>query len=70
MSARDLGQVGGIQVHPGSASLRTADIWVLCFSFDYLPFCFLQPERLWIDTEHAAAMRDAYPISEGHCLEQ
>jgi diadenosine tetraphosphate (Ap4A) HIT family hydrolase len=32
------------------------------------PFCLLQPEQLWIETEHAVAIRDAYPVSEGHTL--
>ena len=32
------------------------------------PFCFLRPERLWIDEEHAVAVPDAYPVTEGHTL--
>jgi diadenosine tetraphosphate (Ap4A) HIT family hydrolase len=32
------------------------------------PFCLFSPERLWIDAEHAVAVPDAYPISDGHTL--
>ena len=41
-----------------------------CYAFGLsnCPFCFLPRERLWIETEHALAVRDAYPISEGHTL--
>ena len=32
------------------------------------PFCSLPRERLWIETEHAVAIPDEYPVSEGHTL--
>jgi diadenosine tetraphosphate (Ap4A) HIT family hydrolase len=32
------------------------------------PFCFFRLERLWIAAEHAVAVRDAYPVGEGHTL--
>lgn len=32
------------------------------------PFCILQSDRLWIKAEHAVAIRDAYPVSDGHTL--
>jgi diadenosine tetraphosphate (Ap4A) HIT family hydrolase len=32
------------------------------------PFCSIPRDRLWIDTQHAEAIRDAYPVSEGHTL--
>jgi diadenosine tetraphosphate (Ap4A) HIT family hydrolase len=31
------------------------------------PFC-IQSDRLWIKTEHAVAIPDAYPVSDGHTL--
>lgn len=41
-----------------------------CYAFRLTtcPFCILQPEQLWIETEHAVAISDAYPVSEGHTL--
>jgi diadenosine tetraphosphate (Ap4A) HIT family hydrolase len=32
------------------------------------PFCSLDPGRKWIETEHAIAFADAYPVSDGHTL--
>ena len=32
------------------------------------PFCALPSERAWLAREHALALRDGYPISQGHTL--
>jgi diadenosine tetraphosphate (Ap4A) HIT family hydrolase len=32
------------------------------------PFCSFPPDRLWIETEHAVAVPDAFPVTEGHTL--
>ncbi len=32
------------------------------------PFCTLPKERIWMDADAAAAVLDAFPISEGHTL--
>jgi len=32
------------------------------------PFCFFERKRLRIETEHALAISDAYPVTEGHTL--
>ena len=32
------------------------------------PFCELDPEKAWFDTEHGLVIRDGFPISEGHTL--
>ena len=32
------------------------------------PFCSLDPGRKWIETEHAIAFADVYPVSDGHTL--
>ena len=32
------------------------------------PFCEIDRERLWLDTEVGIALRDSYPVSEGHAL--
>lgn len=31
-------------------------------------FCSLPKERVWLETEHAIAFLDGYPVSEGHAL--
>ena len=32
------------------------------------PFCSLKPERLWLQTPTTLALRDGYPLTEGHTL--
>jgi diadenosine tetraphosphate (Ap4A) HIT family hydrolase len=32
------------------------------------PFCTIATDRLWIETEHAIAFPDAFPVAEGHSL--
>src|SRR5947209_9185587 len=32
------------------------------------PFCCLDPGRVRVDTNHAAAFLDAFPVAEGHTL--
>ena len=32
------------------------------------PFCSLDSTRRWIETEHAIAFADAFPVTEGHTL--
>ncbi|MBA4157580.1 MAG: HIT family protein [Gemmatimonadetes bacterium] len=32
------------------------------------PFCELDPERIWMENAHALALRDGYPVAEGHML--
>ena len=47
---------------------RSARSGCYAFRLTACPFCTLQRELLWIETEHAVAVRDAYPVSEGHTL--
>lgn len=35
---------------------------------DPCPFCAVEPARIWIETEHAIAFGDAYPVADGHTL--
>lgn len=35
---------------------------------DPCPFCFIDGARIWIETELALAIPDAYPVAEGHTL--
>jgi diadenosine tetraphosphate (Ap4A) HIT family hydrolase len=32
------------------------------------PFCSFPPDRLWIEAEHAVAVPDEFPVTEGHTL--
>ena len=32
------------------------------------PFCPVPRDRIWIETEHAIAFADAYPVADGHTL--
>jgi hypothetical protein len=32
------------------------------------PFCSLDPNRKWINNEHALAFPDVYPVTDGHTL--
>jgi diadenosine tetraphosphate (Ap4A) HIT family hydrolase len=32
------------------------------------PFCSSQPDRLWIEGEHAVAVPDAHALTQGHTL--
>jgi diadenosine tetraphosphate (Ap4A) HIT family hydrolase len=32
------------------------------------PFCKIEPGRIWIETEDAIALPDAYPVADGHTL--
>jgi diadenosine tetraphosphate (Ap4A) HIT family hydrolase len=50
--------------------LRSYDLLERCYAFGLstCPFCSLPRERLWIETEHAVAIPDEYPVSEGHTL--
>jgi diadenosine tetraphosphate (Ap4A) HIT family hydrolase len=32
------------------------------------PFCTIDPTRIWIEREHAIAVRDAFPVADGHIL--
>lgn len=32
------------------------------------PFCALDPGRIWLQNEHALALWDGFPVSEGHTL--
>ncbi len=32
------------------------------------PFCSIAPERVWIETAHAVAFPDAFPVADGHML--
>ena len=32
------------------------------------PFCTLEPDRIIVSNNHAVAIRDGFPISEGHTL--
>jgi diadenosine tetraphosphate (Ap4A) HIT family hydrolase len=32
------------------------------------PFCSLEPSRKWAEEEHAIAVPDAYPVTNGHTL--
>jgi diadenosine tetraphosphate (Ap4A) HIT family hydrolase len=32
------------------------------------PFCNVAPGRIWIETEHAIALADPQPISDGHTI--
>ncbi len=38
----------------------------ICFVFCL--FCSLDPTRIWIEQEHALAVPDAYPVTDGHTL--
>jgi diadenosine tetraphosphate (Ap4A) HIT family hydrolase len=35
---------------------------------DNCPFCAVTSERIWIETEHAIAIPDAFPVTDGHTL--
>jgi diadenosine tetraphosphate (Ap4A) HIT family hydrolase len=50
--------------------LRSYALLERCYAFGLstCPFCPLPRERLWIETEHAVAIPDEYPVSEGHTL--
>lgn len=57
----------------GSLSLGKCRIPIAvdrCYASDLTTcqFCSLPPERLWIETEHAVALPDAFPLTEGHTL--
>ena len=32
------------------------------------PFCTLEADRIWMENDHAIALRDGFPVSEGHTL--
>ncbi len=32
------------------------------------PFCSLEPTHKWIENDHAIAVQDAYPVTDGHTL--
>ena len=32
------------------------------------PFCELAPSKIWLENQHAVAIRDNYPVSDGHTL--
>ena len=32
------------------------------------PFCNIEPRRVWLDSTHTVAIRDGFPVSEGHTL--
>jgi diadenosine tetraphosphate (Ap4A) HIT family hydrolase len=35
---------------------------------DPCPFCSVERNRIWIETEHAIAFADAFPVADGHTL--
>jgi diadenosine tetraphosphate (Ap4A) HIT family hydrolase len=35
---------------------------------DPCPFCNIDPSRIWLESEHAVAVPDAYPVADGHML--
>jgi diadenosine tetraphosphate (Ap4A) HIT family hydrolase len=35
---------------------------------DPCPFCAIQSDRIWIETDHAIALPDAFPVVDGHTL--
>lgn len=35
---------------------------------DPCPFCSVEPARLWLESEHAIAIPDAFPVADGHTL--
>ena len=37
-------------------------------SFLACPFCNIGPGRIWLESEHAVAVPDAFPVSPGHML--
>ena len=32
------------------------------------PFCNIDPSRTWLESEHAVAVPDAFPVAPGHML--
>ena len=38
------------------------------YAVDLCPFCALPADRIWIETEHAIALPDAFPVVDGHML--
>jgi diadenosine tetraphosphate (Ap4A) HIT family hydrolase len=41
---------------------------VLPCRFGPCPFCSISADQVWIDTEHAVAFHDAFPVADGHTL--
>ena len=35
---------------------------------DDCPFCSIDPARVWMESDHAIAFADAYPVADGHTL--
>ena len=35
---------------------------------DSCSFCAIEPGRIWLESEHALAVPDAYPVADGHTL--
>jgi diadenosine tetraphosphate (Ap4A) HIT family hydrolase len=35
---------------------------------DSCSFCAIEPGRIWLESEHALAVPDAYPVADGHAL--
>ena len=32
------------------------------------PFCAVEPGRIWLESEHALALSDAFPVVDGHTV--
>jgi HIT domain-containing protein len=41
---------------------------VLPCTFGSCPFCNVEPDRIWLESEHAVAVADAFPVARGHTL--